>query len=64
MKCFSCYQNPIIGVYFNCISCKNYKLCNNFIILGQKCYFERPALENPSKTHKLDHQMEAIFESQ
>lgn len=30
-KCSSCYQNPIIGIYFNCSTCKNLNLCNNVI---------------------------------
>ncbi len=31
-KCFSCYQNPILGPMYSCFSCKNYQLCNYILI--------------------------------
>ena len=30
-KCASCYQNPIIGIYFSCSTCKSLNLCTYFI---------------------------------
>lgn len=36
VRCFSCYQNPIIGIYFNCMNCKNFKQCNFYDYLQAK----------------------------
>lgn len=65
-KCTCCYQNPIIGIHFTCTQCKNFKLCKCLLILGQKCFFERPRsdLVSNNKRHKQDHQLEVIFEPQ
>lgn len=65
-KCASCYQNPIIGIYFSCSTCKNLNLCIFMLTLGQKCYFERPkaSFNTLMRRHKPEHQLEVIFESQ
>jgi mRNA (2'-O-methyladenosine-N6-)-methyltransferase len=53
-KCFFCTQMPILGVYYSCMSCTGFDICQN-------CYFTKPPEELKTfKGHKLFHNMEIM----
>lgn len=55
LKCFGCFQKPIIGACFVCSKCPTFAVCQN-------CFFTKSAQDLSNRSHKPDHSLEMRLE--